>query len=90
MTTTNRNCFECPDRATQIVEVGSAAGKIELNLCAAHADGYRRAEAWTAVYNQLRAAENAGDYELAAKLDEEQQKMIRDTDQNDDFPDLID
>lgn len=82
-----KNCFECKEPATQIVEVKNRNGEIILlDLCPPHADGHRQAEAWQQVINELWEAEMSGNTELAAQLDEEQKRMFHDLHE---FPDVI-
>ena len=81
-----KKCFECPESATQQVEVKSNGKFIVLPLCAFHADGHRKAEAWSRVIEELREAEKVGDLQMVEKLDREQIKLLNDEDQ---FPDLI-
>lgn len=81
-----KKCFECPESATQQVEVKSNGKFIVLPLCAFHADGHRKAEAWSRVIEELREAERIGDQRLAQKLDREQIQLLNDEDE---FPEVI-
>ena len=71
-----KKCFECPDHATQVVEIKTNAGMVALDLCAFHADGHRRAAAWSRVVDELREAEDVGDFTRVEELDLEQMEML--------------